>query len=69
MEKWKRPACLEGAEWAYASAMAHFPKIKPLDITSEPLARKDQTLEEFLAQVHEGARVTEAQCSKAALKF
>lgn len=69
VEKWKRLACLEGAERAYASTMVHYSKIKPLDIASGPLGGKNRTPEQFLAAVHEGAWVTEAQCSKAELRF
>jgi hypothetical protein len=49
--------------------MAHFLKIKPLDIASGPPTGKDRAPKQFLAKMHEGARVTEAQRSKAELKF
>lgn len=53
----------------YASTMVHFVKIKPLEIASGPRAGKDQTSEQFLAQVQEGARVTELKSRKVELKF
>lgn len=53
------------AERVYASTLDHFPKIKLLDIASRPLAGKARTPEQFLAKVHEGAWVNEAQCKKA----
>ena len=69
IQNWKCSTCLEGAERAYASVMAHYPKIKPLEIASGPPAGKNRAPEQFLAEVQEGARVTEAQCGKAELRF
>ena len=62
----KRRACLEGARLAFAKTMVHWPKINPMDMATgpPPKGNEHRCPERYFAQVMNGTRVIEGQCSK-----
>ena len=61
---WKRFACLEGARLAYASVRTHYPGPKAEVVAVGPPEGKNRVPEQYFPGVMEGARITEARCSK-----
>jgi hypothetical protein len=47
----------------------HYPCIDATAVASGPPAGKDRTTEKYMAEVANGARITEASCSKDNLMF
>ena len=62
----KRSACLESARLSFVKTMVHWPRIKPLDMVvgPPPDGKEHRHPELYFAQVIEGARAIEGQCSK-----
>ena len=60
----KRSACIEGARMALARVKAYWTDIEATVIASQDPAGGQHPAEHHLAQVTEGARLIEAQCSK-----
>jgi hypothetical protein len=62
----KRSTCLEGARLAFAKTMVHWLKINPMDMATgpPPKGKEHRCPEQYFAQVMNGARAIEVQCSK-----
>ena len=62
----KRSACIEGARLAFAKTMVDCTKIKPMDMATgpPPVGKEHRGPELYSAQVMDGARAIEGQCSK-----
>ena len=62
----KRSTCLEGVKLAFAKTMVHWPKINPVDMAIGPPSKgkEHRRPEQYFAQVMNGARAIEGQCSK-----
>ena len=62
----KRFACLEGARLAFAKTMVHWPKIRTMNMATNPppVGKENRHPELYFAAVMDGARAIEAQCSK-----
>jgi hypothetical protein len=67
--RWKYSACLEGAQRAYAHMKTHYPRVEAAVVATGPPEGKTQTVEQYLAPVMEGARITEAECPKDTMYF
>ena len=63
----RRSACIEGARVALARVKAYWTDMEATVIVSQDLAGGQHLAEHYLAQVTEGARLIEAQCSKSVL--
>ena len=63
----RRSACIEGARMALARVKAYWTDMEATVIASQDLAGGQHLAEHYLAQVTEGARLIEAQCSKSVL--
>ena len=62
----KRSACIEGARMAFARVKTYWAKMKATDVAVKgpPGGKDHRTLERYLDDVLEGARLIEGQCSK-----
>ena len=63
----RRSACIEGARMALARVKAYWTDMKATVIVSQDPAGGQHPAEHYLAQVTEGARLIEAQCSKSVI--
>ena len=63
----KRAACIEGARMGLAHIKAYWTDMEATVIASQDPAGVQHPAEHYLAQVTEGARLIEAQCSKSVL--
>ena len=60
----RRSACIEGAQMALACVKAYWTEMEATVIATQDPAGGQYPAEHYLAQVTEGARLIEAQCSK-----
>ena len=62
----KRSVCIEGAWMAFARVKMYWAKMKAIDVATQglPRGRDHRTLEHYLEDVPDGARLIEGQCSK-----
>jgi hypothetical protein len=62
----KCSACLEGARLAFVNTMVHWTKINPMDMDTgpPPKGKEHRRPEQYFAQVMNGERAIEGQCSK-----
>ncbi|XBI48507.1 hypothetical protein VPH35_112223 [Triticum aestivum] len=60
----RRSACIEGARMALAHIKAYWIDMEANNIATQDPAGGQYPAEHYLAQVTEGARLIEAQCSK-----
>ena len=63
----RRSVCIEGARMALARVKAYWTDMEATVIASQDPAGGQHPAEHYLAQVTEGARLIEAQCSKSVL--
>ena len=62
----KRSVCIEGAQRAFARVKVHWAKMNAAVVAVEgpPEGKDHRTMERYLSDVLEGARLIEGQCSK-----
>ena len=63
----RRSACIEGARMALARIQSYWTDMEATVIASQDPVGGQHQVEHYLAQVTEGARLIEAQCSKSVL--
>jgi hypothetical protein len=67
--RWKRSACLEGAQRAYARVNMLYPCVEAAVVAAGPPEGKSRTVEQYRGKAMEGARITEVECPKDTLYF